>query len=77
MLVTNEICGFFVDRNGSLLASFITKGGSSNGPTLNIYPGVIGSGAWSPGLWVQSVRGGGFRYGVVSRHGFGLGGMRR
>jgi hypothetical protein len=71
--------GVFLDRNSSLLASFITKGGSSNGPTLNIYPGVIGSGRWSPGVWVQSVRGpgGGFRFGVVSRYGFGLGGTRR
>jgi hypothetical protein len=69
--------GVFFDRKGSLLVSFITKGGSTNGPTLNIYPGVIGSGQWSPGLWVQGVRGGGLRYGVVSRYGVGLGGARR
>jgi hypothetical protein len=69
--------GLFFDRNNSLLASFITKGGSSNGPTLNVYPGIIGSGAWSPGVWLQAVRGGGYRFGVVSRYGFGLGGMRR
>jgi hypothetical protein len=69
--------GFFLDRDGSLLVSVITKGGSTNGPTLNVYPGVIGSGAWSPGVWVQGVRGGGLRFGVVSRLGIGLGGMRR
>jgi hypothetical protein len=66
--------GFFLDRDGSLLVSFITKGGSSNGATLNVYPGVVGSGAWSPGLWVQAVHGGGYRFGVVSRLGIGLGG---
>jgi hypothetical protein len=66
--------GFFLDRDGSLLVSFITKGGSSNGATLNVYPGVVGSGAWSPGLWVQAVHGGGYRFGVVSRFGIGLGG---
>jgi hypothetical protein len=65
--------GFFLDRKGSLLASFITKGGSSNGATLNIYPGIIGSGAWSPGVWVQGVRGGGYRFGLVSKLGIGLG----
>jgi hypothetical protein len=68
--------GVFLDRKGSLLISFITKGGSNNGPTLNVYPGVIGSGQWSPGFWVQGVRGGGLRYGVVSRYGIGLGGVR-
>ncbi len=65
--------GLFLDRKGSLLASIITKGGSSNGPTLNVFPGVIGSGAWSPGVWIQAVRGGGYRFGVVSRLGIGLG----
>ncbi len=69
--------GLFLDRKSSLLVSFITKGGSTNGPTLNIYPGVIGSGQWSPGVWVQAVRGGGYRYGIVSRYGIGLGGVRR
>jgi hypothetical protein len=69
--------GLFLDRNSSLLISFITKGGSSNGPTLNIYPGVIGSGAWSPGVWVQGIRGGGFRYGILSRFPVGLGGVGR
>jgi hypothetical protein len=68
--------GVFLDRNGSLLASFISRGGATNGPTLNIYPGVIGSGAWSPGVWAQSIHGGGYRFGVVSRYGFGLGGAR-
>ncbi|MDB4873703.1 MAG: hypothetical protein JWM41_149 [Gemmatimonadetes bacterium] len=68
--------GLFLDRNGSLLASFVTRGGASNGPTFNLYPGVIGSGRWSPGLWAQAVRGGGYRYGVVSKLGIGLGGIR-
>jgi hypothetical protein len=69
--------GVFFDRDGSLLVSFITKGGSTNGPTLNVYPGVIGSGRWSPGLWLQQVRDGGLRFGLVSRLGVGLGGLAR
>ncbi|MEO7083139.1 MAG: hypothetical protein ABI085_02405 [Gemmatimonadaceae bacterium] len=44
---------------------------------MNIYPGVVGSGLWSPGLWIQAVRGGGVRYGIVSRYGVGLGGIRK
>jgi hypothetical protein len=69
--------GVFLDRNGSLLASFVSRGGQKNGPTFNLYPGVIGSGWWSPGLWVQSVSGGGLRFGVVSKLGVGFGGTRR
>jgi hypothetical protein len=64
--------GLFIDRGGSLLLSLITRSGSNNGPTLNIYPGVIGRGAWSPGLWIQQNRGGGFRFGISSRFGVGL-----
>jgi len=61
--------GLFVDRDGSLLVSMITKGGSNNGPTLNVYPGVLNR---HVGIWVQSVRGGGIRFGLVSRMGLGL-----
>ncbi|MEO6878239.1 MAG: hypothetical protein ABI205_07150, partial [Gemmatimonadaceae bacterium] len=68
--------GLFLDRNGSLLASFISRGGATNGATVNVYPGLLGSGAWSPGLWAQSIHGGGYRFGIVSRYGFGLGGAR-
>jgi len=64
--------GVFLDRDASLLVSFITKGGSTNGPTLNIYPGVFANALWTPGFWVQGIRGGGVRFGLVSRFGIGL-----
>ena len=67
--------GVFVDRNSSLLASFISKGGSNNGATLNLYPGVLRMGRVSPGLWVQGIRGGGLRFGIESRIGLGLAGF--
>lgn len=67
--------GLFVDRNSSLLVSFISKGGSNNGATLNVYPGVLRMGRVSPGLWVQGIRGGGLRFGVESRIGLGLAGF--
>jgi hypothetical protein len=71
----------FFDRNGSLLASFIGKSGITNGMTLNVYPGIIGSGRWSPGFYVQQAHGGvdgrGIRFGVTSSLGFGFGAVAR
>jgi hypothetical protein len=64
--------GVFVDRNGSLLASFIARGGSDIGATINVYPGVLGVGRVHPGLWVQQNRGGGMRFGIVGRVGLGI-----
>jgi hypothetical protein len=71
----------FLDRNGSLLASFIGKSGITNGMTLNVYPGVIGSGRWTPGFYVQEANGGvdgrGVRFGITSSIGIGLGAVAR
>lgn len=73
--------GVFFDRNGSLLASLVGQNGSTNGPTLNVYPGVLGSGRWSPGLFVQAATGGvdgrGLRFGIASSHGLGIGRVAR
>ena len=73
--------GVFIDRNGSLLVSFINRAGRTNGPTLNVYPGVMKVGPLTAGLWVQAVRGGfdqrGLRWGITSNLGPGLGGLTR
>jgi len=69
--------GLFYDRNSSLLISFISKGGSNIGSTLNVYPGALIPAKWMPGFWVQGVRGGGVRFGLVSRLGLGLSGHTR
>lgn len=73
--------GIFFDRNGSLLASFVGRTGITNGATLNVYPGVIGSGRWSPGFFVQQslsgVDGSGVRFGITSSFGVGLGAVSR
>jgi hypothetical protein len=73
--------GVFIDRNGSLLASFINQAGRTNGPTLNVYPGVMKVGPLTAGLWVQAVRGGfdghGVRWGITSTLGGGLGMVSR
>jgi hypothetical protein len=63
--------GLFLDRDGSLLVSLVMKGGSRDGATLNVYPGVIRIPGVSPGVWAQTIQGGGFRFGVVARAGLG------
>lgn len=64
--------GVFYDRNGSLLASLVSRGGSDNGPTLNVYPGVIRLGRFRPSFWIQENKGGGVRFGVSSALGVGI-----
>jgi hypothetical protein len=72
--------GVFLDRNGSLLVSFVNRTGNTNGATLNVYPGVLKFGRASAGLWIQSVHGGfdgrGTRWGITSKLG-GLGSVSR
>ena len=65
--------GLFLDRRGSLLVSVISKGGSTNGTTVNVYPFT----RTMPGLWYQRVNGGGARFGIVSPLGLGVGWFAR
>jgi len=65
--------GLFLDRRGSLLVSAISKGGSTNGVTVNVYPFT----RTMPGIWFQHVNGGGARFGVVSPVGLGVGWFAR
>jgi hypothetical protein len=64
--------GVFLDHDGSLLVSVISKGGSTDGASLNVYPGFLRVAGIAPGLWVQQVRGGGVRIGLASRWGLGI-----
>lgn len=64
--------GIFYDRNGSLLASLVSRGGSDNGVTLNVYPGVLRVGPLRPSFWVQQNKGGGARFGISSALGIGI-----
>jgi hypothetical protein len=52
--------GVFYDRDNSLLASFFFGGAYDNPVTLNIYPGIIKIGTFSPGIWANYSR----KYGV-------------
>jgi len=40
---------------------------------VNIYPGVVRIGTWSPGIWVEYLRSHAMRFGVTSKWGVGLG----
>ncbi len=64
----------FYDREGSLLfsAEFDPRGDRDKW-TVNAYPGVLRIGAIRPGLWIQSVRHSGVRFGLVSGWGIGIG----
>ncbi len=64
--------GIFYDRDGSLLASLVSRGGSDNGVTLNVYPGVLRVGPFRPSFWVQQNKGGGARFGISSTLGIGI-----
>jgi len=59
--------GLFWDRRGSLLASLILNGTEGLAARLNVHPGVLGRGAWSPGLYLGLEDGGGVQAGAVLR----------
>ncbi len=46
------VAGFFLDRHGSLLASLMLASTKDYAMRLNVYPGLIHLGDWSPGLFV-------------------------
>jgi hypothetical protein len=56
--------GLFVDREGSLLASVRVSEGWTQRLRVNVYPGVVRVGAWSPGLYLGHRRGDGWLLGV-------------
>jgi hypothetical protein len=65
--------GLYWDRDGSLLASLVLSGISSNLLTMNIYPGVIESGGISPGFFFTLTTSGGILVGISSSWGIGAG----
>ena len=65
--------GLYWDRENSLLASLLFSGISTNFITLNIYPGVIGEKAWSPGFWCTVTTEGDVMGGMTARWSPGLG----
>lgn len=65
--------GAYWDREGSLLASLVLSGISSNLVTLNIYPGVFELGSISHGLWITMTSKGRIMGGLILKWDIGLG----
>jgi hypothetical protein len=58
--------GIFYDRNNSLMASVFVSGLTDNLVTLNVYPGFISLGGFSPGVWCTFSRSGKFMFGITT-----------
>ena len=69
----NPNIGLFYDRDGSLLAGLHLRLNRAELLTMNVYPGVVYFGRWSPGLFAHVLDDGRVRFGIVPRFGLGLG----
>jgi hypothetical protein len=65
--VLTGTAGVFLDRHGSLLASLVYSGVHDRQFSLNVYPGLVPGGKFSPGFWAQRGRDGGVLMGVGLR----------
>ena len=69
----NPNIGLFYDRNGSLLSAIHVRMNRKEVVTLNVYPGVVHIGSWSPGFFAHVLSNGRFRFGIVPKLGIGAG----
>jgi hypothetical protein len=69
----NPNFALFYDRDASLLAAAYVRVHRTELVTMNVYPGVIHFGRWSPGLFAHVLDDGRVRFGIVPRFGLGLG----
>jgi hypothetical protein len=69
----NPNIGLFLDRDGSLLAGVHVRLNRAELLTVNVYPGVVHFGGWSPGLFAHVLENGRIRLGIVPRFGLGIG----
>jgi hypothetical protein len=65
--------GIFIDRKNSLLFSIMGRDSKEVIGIANLYPGVINIRGYTTGMWVQYLRDGRWRFGVVPTWGVGLG----
>ncbi|HEX9710168.1 MAG TPA: hypothetical protein VGB42_09415 [Candidatus Thermoplasmatota archaeon] len=72
-VVLNPNAGLFWDREGSLLASLIVRANRTERVLLNVYPGVVRVAGYSPGLSAQWLARDGWRFGVSTTWGIGVG----
>lgn len=67
--------GLFYDRNNSLLASLHVSGLTDYMVDLNIYPGIVYLGKFSPGLWMVMKKNGNLMLGITTTYAPGLSGF--
>jgi hypothetical protein len=69
----NPNIGLFYDRDASLLAAVYVRLNRTEMVTMNVYPGVVHIGRWSPGLFAHVLDDGRVRFGIVPKFGLGFG----
>jgi len=60
--------GIYYDRNNSLLASIVLSGIKEYFCMIDIYPGIIKFGDFSPGVWTVIGRNGNVMFGLSTRY---------
>ncbi|NWF90603.1 MAG: hypothetical protein HXY50_14215 [Ignavibacteriaceae bacterium] len=65
--------GFFYDRNNSLMTSVIFSGIKEYFCTIDVYPGILMIGDFSPGLWTVIGRNGNTMIGLSTRYVLSIG----
>jgi hypothetical protein len=65
---TSWQAGVYYDRNNSLLASITLSGVKEYFASIDIYPGIINIGGFSPGLWTVIGRNGDSVFGITTRY---------
>jgi len=58
--------GIFYDQDNSLLACLLRRGTEENPVTVNVYPGILKIGDFSPGVWALYSKNYGFSAGVTT-----------
>jgi len=65
---TSWHAGIFYDRNNSLLASIVMSGVKEYFCMIDIYPGIINAGGFSPGIWSVIGRDGNVMVGLTTTY---------
>lgn len=76
-VVLKPSAGLYYDRGGSLLGSVVVATQRETPVTINLYPNALPLHWRLPGLWVQTLRSGGVRFGIAPSFGVGAGWARR
>lgn len=65
--------GIFYDKNNSLMASLVLSGVREYFCMADVYPGVLKSGSFSPGIWAVFGLNGNITFGLTTKYAIGVG----